>query len=135
MIANPAGLLQVVCPTDHADLSYSVVTTEGDLNLVDLTNAGQRRIGIDNNALVAGPRSTYANTRAWAEMIHRSCPDAQGLYYTSLQFGPEFAIILFGDRVPVNALSHIETVPVTDPTCHARIFDRATSLSIDYVDI
>ena len=68
-------------------------------------------------------------------MIHRSCPDAQGLCYTPLQFGPEFALVLFGDRVPADAFSEIRTVSVTDPVCHDAIINLAEALSIDYVDI
>jgi hypothetical protein len=105
------------------------------MKLVDLTNAGQRKIGVNHNVLVAGPRSTYPATRAWAERIHANCPGAHGVYYSSVQFGPDFAIQLFGDRVGTNILKPVMTRSVTDATCHEEIRDLAQSLSIDYEDV
>ena len=57
----------VVFLADQADLAYSQVTTRIGLiliDLIDLTNASQRRIGVDDNALVSGQKSTYPKTRA-----------------------------------------------------------------------
>lgn len=133
--ATVAGCPHIICPSDHADLVYSKIETQMDLNLVSLTTAGQRRLGVSPNALVAGPRSTYPKTRAWAEMIHRSCPTAHGLFYTSLQYGPEYSLVLFGDRLPAGAITTNGSVSVAETVCHDAIFELARSLSIDYVDI
>lgn len=114
---------------------HSTLQANRDLHLVDLTAQGQRRLGIDRNALLAGPTATYPTTRAWAEAIHRDCPDAHGLYYTSHQFGPKFAIMLFGDRVP-DALR--ETSPrrsVADPDCDREIRALAQSFGFAYEDL
>lgn len=127
--------LEIVSPSDFKDFSHSAVSTTLELKLVDLTNAGQRKIGVNKNALVAGPRSTYPLTRSWAEKIHASCPKAHGLYYTSLQLGPRYAVVLFGDRLPRAPLAKGLTRDVADTECHAEIEDLATSLSIDYADI
>lgn len=126
---------QIVYPADFRAYSHSIVRTASALRLVDLTNAGQRKIGVNHNALLAGPRSTYPATRAWAERIHATCPTAHGLYYNSVQFGPDFAILLFGDRVGVNALEPVSTRAVADTPCHAEIHAIAESLSIDYQDV
>ncbi len=87
------------------------------------------------NALLAGPRSTYPVTRSWAERIHDTCPAAQGLYYISYQYGPEFALVLFGDRVPGDILEALDKRAVADPLCHEDIRQLADTLTIDYADV
>ena len=126
---------QIVYPADFKAYNHSVVRTTAELNLVDLTNAGQRKVGVNHNALLAGPRSTYPATRAWAERIYAVCPNAHGMYYSSVQFGPDFAILLFGDRAGANILEPVVTRSVADATCHGEIRAVAQSLSIDYEDM
>ncbi len=115
--------------------AHSMIRTARDLRLVDLSTKGQRRIGINRNALLAGPTSTYPATRAWAEAIHAGCPDAQGFYYTSHQFGPDFAVVLFGDRVvdPFEATTHQRLVSGYD--CDRDIRALADTLEITYEDL
>lgn len=115
--------------------AHSVIRTARDLCLVDLITQGQRRIGINRNALLAGPTATYSATRAWAEAIHAGCPDAQGFYYTSHQFGPDFAVVLFGDRMfdPFEATTHQRPISRTD--CDREIRALADSLEIIYEDL
>lgn len=126
---------QIVYPADFRAYDHSIVRTTSALRLVDLTNAGQRKIGVNHNVLLAGPRSTYPATRAWAERIHGACPMAHGLYYSSVQYGPDFAILLFGDRAGENALEPVSTRAVPDTPCHTEIRAIAESLSIDYEDV
>lgn len=126
---------QIVFPSDFSDHRHSVVHTTLELKLVELTAGGQRRIGVDGDTLLAGPRSTYPTIRAWAEQIHQTCPGAHGLYYNSFQFGPQFAVLLFGDRVPAGVLSPGPTRLVKDAPCHAAVTALAAQLSIDYEDI
>lgn len=133
--ASALGVRQIVFPTDFADRMHSVVRTTSDLKLVNITTAGQRLIGVDHSLLLAGPTSTYPATRAWAAQIHAKCPDAHGLYYHSHQYGPKFAIVLFGDRVPGAALVPISQRSVADPVCHDAIAALADSLSIEYEDV
>lgn len=127
--------LQIVSPDDFKDYAHSELRTTQPLKLVDLTIAGQRRIGVDNNALLAGPKSSYPETRAWAEQIHASCPDAQGISYTSFQYGDDRAVVLFGDRVSDGALEPVARRRVADSPCHDKIDALARSLSIDYETI
>ncbi|RNI15125.1 RES family NAD+ phosphorylase [Paracoccus pantotrophus] len=126
---------QIVYPADYRAYDHSIVRTTSALRLVDLTNAGQRRIGVNHSVLLAGPRSTYPATRGWAERIHAACPAAHGLYYSSVQYGPDFAILLFGDRVGGGILEPVSTRAVADAACHAEIRAIAESLSIDYEDV
>lgn len=127
--------LRIVPPSDFAAYSHSVVRTRVDLKLVDLTVIGQRKIGVDHNALLAGPKSTYRATRAWAERIHAACPAAQGLYYGSFQAGPRFAVVLFEDRLAAGSLVEVSTRKVADKPCHDDITAIADALSIDYEEI
>lgn len=126
---------EIVYPTDYRFHAHSRVRTRHDLNLVALTALGQRMIGVNGNALLAGPRSSYGVTRGWAERIHASCRGAQGLFYTSYQYGPEYALLLFGDRVPDDILEPLAKRDVAEPTCHAAIEQLAASLSINYVNL
>jgi hypothetical protein len=125
----------IVHPYDHRERIHSHVRTTQDLNLVSITATGQRKIGVNGNGLLAGPKSTYPVTQGWAERIHGACPSAQGLYYNSYQYGPEFAVVLFGDRLPADILDALSSRPVVDPDCHDEIYKLADSLSIDYVDV
>lgn len=126
---------QIVCPADFKSYCHSVVRTTENLNLVDLTISGQRKIGVDHNALLAGPRSTYSMTRRWAEQIHLNCPKAHGIYYGSFQYGPHYAVILFGDRTGDSVLDPVTTRPVADAPCHVDIRVVASNLSIEYEDV
>ena len=125
----------IVFPSDFADYSHSHIRLKKSVLLVDLTTSGQRKIGIDRNVLVTGPTFTYPDTRAWAEKIHAACPSAQGLYYTSLQNGPEYAVVLFGDRVPQDAFEGLSTRTLVEEECHDEVCSIADSLSIDYVEV
>lgn len=127
--------LQVVFPADFAAHRHSIVRTTLDLNLLDLRITGQRRIGVNGNALLAGPKSTYPATRGWAERIHGACPDAQGIYYTSVQAGPDHALVLFGDRIPGTGLVEVSTRKVADQPCHDAIVALARGLSIEYQNV
>lgn len=126
--------LQIVSPSDFSAYAHSTIRTRQSLKLIDLTTAGQRRIGVNHNALLAGPRSTYPATRAWAEALHAACPLAQGIYYSSVQYGPEFAILLFGDRTEGNIFDPTGTRTVADPDCQSDIVVVARQLSIEYQD-
>ena len=105
------------------------------MELVEVTIAGQRKLGVNQNALLAGPKSTYPATRAWAEKIHAECLDGQGLYYNSFQYGPEFAVVLFGDRVPASAIKPVHDRLVRTMQCHGEIATLAQSLTVEYVNI
>lgn len=126
--------LQIVSPSDYSGYAHSIIRTKAGLRLVDLRTTGQRRIGVNHNALLAGPRSTYPATRAWAEAIHAACPQAQGMYYSSVQYGPDFAVLLFGDRTGSDIFDSSGTRFVTDAGCHSDIAAVARQLSIEYQD-
>jgi hypothetical protein len=126
---------QIVFPSDYAHHTHSIVRTTADMRLVDLTVSGQRKIGVNQNALLAGPKSTYPATRAWAERIHTTCTNAQGIYYNSFQAGPLFAVVLFEDRLPVSSLIEVSTRQVAGKPCHDEIAAIADALSIEYENV
>ncbi|WP_108258080.1 RES family NAD+ phosphorylase [Mangrovicoccus ximenensis] len=125
--------LTIVFPSDYAGHAHSTVAVAEPLLLVDLTVAGQRALGVEHNALIAGPTASYPAVRAWAEAIHSALPQAQGLFYHSHQLGPAGALVLFGDRAA--ALRPGDTRAVADPPCHREIVALADRLGIDYIDI
>lgn len=127
--------LHIVFPADFRDYSHSTLRTRAELKLIDLTVGGQRKLGVNHNALLAGPKSTYPATRSWATRIHAAFPAAQGVFYGSVQAGPQFAIMLFGDRVGADALEEVSTRLIRDKACHDEIAELARSLSIEYADV
>ena len=132
---SPLSGNDIVYPADFEHYSHSVVRTAMDLKLVDVTNKGQRAIGINHNALLSHPSSSYPKTRDWAMRIHEACPAAHGLYYSSYQYGPQFAVLLFGDRFSSPALEAVSKREVSGRECHDDIHTLAASLSIDYEDV
>ena len=130
-----AGIVEIVQPNDYANYRHSRVELTAELKLLDLTTGGQRRIGVNDNVLLAGPRSTYPSTRAWAEKIHATFPDVQGLYYLSYQYGPHFAAVLFGDRIADGVLRERDSRAVSENPCHDEIVALAGKLSIEYANV
>lgn len=127
--------LQIVSPRAHKERDHSTIDLAIDLHLIDLTTAGQRRIGVQHGALLTVPSSCYGFTRGWAEAIHRAFPAAQGIYYSSYQHGPDYCVVLFGDRIPLKwSTGHVSRAVKDDP-CHIEIEALARALGIDYADI
>lgn len=90
---------------------------------------------MDHKALLAGPRSTYPATRAWADAIHAASPQAQGIYYNSVQYGPHFAVLLFGDRTGGCIIEPAGKRSVAPAPCHSDIAAVARELPTEYQDI
>jgi hypothetical protein len=89
-----------VIPKSTFDEQYVVeVTLKVDLKLVSLRGSGLKRLGLMEKELIhCGPKC-YVETRAWAESIYSKYPTAQGLIWTSRQLGPDFSMVLFGNRI------------------------------------
>lgn len=135
MPAMSTDAIRDVPPSKYKEHAHSTLTLNRDLKLVDLTIKGQRSIGVEHNALLAGSSSTYPTTRAWAERIHTECQDAQGIYYTSYQWGPETAILVFGDRIEPDTFTDGAIRPVAENACHREIVKLGRELDIEYIDI
>lgn len=133
--APDPGVLTVVSPSDYEEYLHSTVRTVRNIRLVDLTPLGQRAIGLMGNALLIGGTHHYPATRAWAEAIHAHVPWAQGIYYTSYQCGPEFAIVLFGDRCPDILEALAPPRPVRAPAVEDEIRAFGEKIGIEYADL
>ncbi|RWR16959.1 RES domain-containing protein [Sinirhodobacter populi] len=133
-VSDPSALT-VVSPQDYQSYQHSVVRSRRALDLVDLTAFGQRAIGLIGNALLAGGTLHYQTTRAWAEAIHAYIPWAAGIYYTSYQAGPEFALILFGDRCSDALEETAPARPIRAPSVEDEIRDIGKAIGIEYADI
>jgi RES domain len=55
--------------------------------------------GLTRGQLIDTPKSAYGETVLWAQRIHESCPDIDGLMWTSRRCDPERCVVVFGDRV------------------------------------
>ena len=63
------------------------------------------------------------------------CPDPDAIYYSSFQYGPRFAVMLFGDRTDGGIVTPVATRSVSAADCHAEIVTVARQLSIEYEDV
>lgn len=86
----------------------SQLTLTEDLLMVKLHGPALRQLGITEADLIHSDASEYPHTRAWAEKIHASEPEVQGLKWDSKQAGGP-AYMFFGDRVDENAFSIVST--------------------------
>lgn len=82
----------------------SELTLTDDLCMAKLHGPALRHLGIPEAALIHSDASEYPHTRAWAEKIHASEPEVQGLKWDSKQAGG-LAYMIFGDRVDENVFS------------------------------
>lgn len=83
---------------------HSVLQVEQQLHLVRLTSVALRCLGVTRKQIIDTEKDQYPATRQWAAAIHRQCPHAQGLYWTSRQDDTAQAVMLYGDRIPAGAL-------------------------------
>ncbi|MGP1615875.1 MAG: RES family NAD+ phosphorylase, partial [Pollutimonas bauzanensis] len=83
---------------------HSKVEITLDLKVADLGGVALRKLGVPRKQLIDTEKDQYPSTRKWAEEIHRQCPKAQGLSWVSRQDDSARAFVLFGDRIPGDAL-------------------------------
>ena len=84
----------VVEALDHATISSS-----RDLSLCALFEPDLNRWGLTRQNLIDTFASRYKETAPWAIAIHDAAPDIDGMIWTSRRCDPQFACLLFGDRV------------------------------------
>ena len=72
--------------------------------MADLSNTALRMLGIKRGELIDTEKDRYPQTRIWAQAVHNQCPDVQGLCWISWQDDRAQTLVLFGDRVPADAL-------------------------------
>lgn len=84
---------------DFALRGHGELWAERELRLVDLTSEGLHRLKVPKNELILSPSRDYLATAAWAQALHRQCPEVDGLLWMSRQRDRDPALLLFGDRV------------------------------------
>jgi hypothetical protein len=114
------------------DQIYSTVTLAQPCNLVDLRAIALRKVGLTREELIDTEMDRYPDTRKIAEAIYVLRPDAQGLYWVSRQDDSARAVVLFGDRVPSDALAPgaSSLSLLGDHATHAAVLDLADKLGV-----
>jgi hypothetical protein len=79
--------------------TVSQIKPKRDLRLVKLFEPDLMAWGLTRGQLIDTPKSAYGETVLWAQRIYGSCPDIDGLMWTSGRCDPERCVVLFGDRV------------------------------------
>lgn len=83
---------------------HSLIKVAQTLQLIDLGSVALRKLGIPRKQLIDTEKDQYPATRAWAQALHRQCPQAQGLCWVSRQDDSARAFLFFGDRLHAGAL-------------------------------
>lgn len=114
---------------------HSQIRITQDLTLADLNSKALRKLGVKRNELIDTEKDQYPQTREWAKAIHEQHPEIQGLCWVSRQDDTARAVVLFGDRVPRNALqqtSHSRSL-LADEQTYKEILDLAEGIGVDLV--
>ena len=101
--------------------SLSQVAPKRDLRLVALFGPDLKAWGRTRMDLIDTPKSTYSQTVTWAQAIHVTHSDADGLAWTSRQCDPAICIVLFGDRVTEADLSVVRRSEASEPAVLLRL--------------
>ena len=97
------------------NLRIGWLTTNRDLQLVDLRSGRDLAAIGQDTWLTTSPASEYELTRAWASAIRNWAPWCSGLTWRSHREPEGFAYVLFEDRVPDDCLAEVSTgVPLAD---------------------
>jgi len=113
----------------------STLRVEGELHLADLASVSLRKLGISRKQLIDTEKDQYPATREWAKAIRHQCPEAQGLTWVSRQDDSARAVVLFGDRVPGNAL-YPEGTPrelLDDAAAYDAVLELAERIGVNIV--
>ena len=118
-----------------AGFMYSNVLVVEELSVVDLSSKALRSLNITRNELIDTEKNMYPTTRLWAEAIHASVPDAQGLRWISRQDDTAEAVVLFGDRIgPTALVQHGRSLDVVnDEVAYNWLLDLAEVIGVRIV--
>jgi hypothetical protein len=115
---------------------HTVFTPRVDLNLIDLSTIGLRRLGVDRAHLIDTTKWHYPETRKWSERFYVEYGEVQGLRWTSRQDDSAQAVMLFGTRA--NSADLVLTGPSTPllagDLASAAVIDLAMRLGVTLVD-
>ncbi len=111
---------------------HSTVELTQPLQVVDLASVPLRKLGVTRKQLIDTEKDQYPVTRKWAETIHRQCSRAQGLSWVSRQDDSARAVVLFGDRIPDEALRPQGTSAslINDASTYDAVLDLAERIGV-----
>ena len=106
------------------DRSHSQIVTNRDLTIITLYEPDLKAWGITRGLLIDTLPSCYGETTQWAQSLYRQVSDADGLIWTSWQYDPDRAMLLFGNRVSPKDLDVVFRRDATsDPALLSEIRD------------
>lgn len=106
-----------------------------ELLLADFSSRALRKFGVARSQLIDTEKDQYPVTRQWAEAVHRDCPEAQGICWTSRQDDGALALIVFGDRLEERMLkqSAASRNLVNDHVAYGELLVLAEQIGVDIV--
>jgi hypothetical protein len=112
---------------------HSKIRAKRDLKLADLRSVALRKLGVQRKELIDTEKDQYPRTREWAEAIHATHFDIQGLSWISRQDDTARAVVLFGDRVPKDTLEAIgaSCSLLGDEHAYAEVLDLAERIGVN----
>lgn len=112
----------------------SVLSTQRDLTLVDLTDAALPALGLTRAALIATMPDAYPSTRLWGQYAHDQFANADGIQWTSRRdTARSTAVMLFGDGVNRRALATGRPAPLYDGAGLEAVLVVATAMNVTVV--
>lgn len=125
---------RVVLESRLAALSIVTLTPARDLRLAELLGFGLQRFQLRPDELTSTDSLEYPATVAWAQALHATVPDLDGLVWMSRQFNAAKALVLFGDRVDARDLAlPAPPLPLAIGPGRAKVDDAANRAGITIV--
>jgi len=131
-----AGALKTKPKADLETLASSEIKIQAALVLADLSVRGLSKLGLEKNDLIETDKGAYAMTRSFAEHLHASHPDIQGLSWVSRKDDTNRAFVLFGDRIRAHAISALADSTkslVSNDDTYKQILDLADEIDVKIV--
>ncbi|MBA2672037.1 MAG: RES family NAD+ phosphorylase [Gemmatimonadetes bacterium] len=93
------GAVRTVAESRLDEAAIVTLEPRRDLELVEQLGFGLRRLQLEPGDLTATHPTEYPRTVLWAQALHQTFADIDGLVWMSKQFIAARALLLFGDRV------------------------------------
>jgi hypothetical protein len=113
--------------------TVSVIQTRRETRFVPLFSQFLLKWNLERKDLIDTPKSTYAETAAWASALHAAHPDADGLIWTAKRADSEKCVVFFGDRVGPDDFEKLESLDVADTPhlmAEIRLYGRGADITI-----
>lgn len=112
---------------------HSVVVTNQEVLLADLTTKSLRKLGVPPERVVTSEKSEYSYSRAIAEEIYNHNPSVQGLRWMSRQDNTAVAYILFEPRFSSSPLDIHGPSRRLDANAYDEVLELAELLDVQIV--